>query len=168
MRIKRFIDEDFVQYKKPVMFIGTCFCNWKCCTEQNLDKTICQNSLLAKSPILEVDNEVLIERYLDNPITKAIVFGGLEPFEQFEEIYDFINDFREESEDEVVIYTGYNLEEIKDKIVELKDFENVIVKFGRYIPNDENKFDEILGVKLASKNQYAMRLDDYVYENGSR
>lgn len=168
MRIKRFIDEDFVQYKKPVMFIGTCFCNWKCCTEQNLDKTFCQNSSLAKSPILEVDNEVLIERYLDNPITKAIVFGGLEPFEQFKEIYDFINDFREESEDEVVIYTGYNLEEIKDKIMELKDFENVIIKFGRYIPNDENKFDEILGVKLASKNQYAMRLDDYVYENGSR
>ena len=168
MRIKRFIDEDFVQYKKPVMFIGTCFCNWKCCTEQNLDKTFCQNSSLAKSPILEVDNEVLIERYLDNPITKAIVFGGLEPFEQFKEIYDFINDFREESEDEVVNYTGYNLEEIKDKIMELKDFENVIIKFGRYIPNDENKFDEILGVKLASKNQYAMRLDDYVYENGSR
>ena len=168
MRIKRFIDEDFVQYKKPVMFIGTCFCNWKCCTEQNLDKTFCKNSSLAKSPILEVDNEVLIERYLDNPITKAIVFGGLEPFEQFKEIYDFINDFREESEDEVVIYTGYNLEEIKDKIMELKDFENVIIKFGRYIPNDENKFDEILGVKLASKNQYAMRLDDYVYENGSR
>ena len=168
MRIKRFIDEDFVQYKKPVMFIGTCFCNWKCCTEQNLDKTFCQNSSLAKSPIREVDNEVLIERYLDNPITKAIVFGGLEPFEQFKEIYDFINDFREESEDEVVIYTGYNLEEIKDKIMELKDFENVIIKFGRYIPNDENKFDEILGVKLASKNQYAMRLDDYVYENGSR
>ena len=168
MRIKRFIDEDFVQYKKPVMFIGTCFCNWKCCTEQNLDKTFCQNSSLAKSPILEVDNEVLIERYLDNPITKAIVFGGLEPFEQFKEIYDFINDFREESEDEVVIYTGYNLEEIKDKIMELKDFENVIIKFGRYIPNDENKFDEILGDKLASKNQYAMRLDDYVYENGSR
>ena len=52
--------------------------------------------------------------------------------------------------------------------MELKDFENVIIKFGRYIPNDENKFDEILGVKLASKNQYAMRLDDYVYENGSR
>ena len=37
MRLKALIDEDFTNYKKPSMFIGTISCNWKCCKEQNLD-----------------------------------------------------------------------------------------------------------------------------------
>jgi hypothetical protein len=34
-------------------------------------------------------------------------------------------------------------------------FDNIIVKFGRFIPDDEKRFDEVLGVELASHNQYA-------------
>ena len=44
------------------------------------------------------------------------------------------------------------------KIETLKKFGNVILKIGRYIPNDKSKFDDILGVTLASSNQYAIRL----------
>jgi len=32
---------------------------------------------------------------------------------------------------------------------------NIIVKFGRYRPNQEKHYDKILGVFLASDNQYA-------------
>lgn len=168
MRIKALIEEDFVQYSKPVMFIGTCFCNWKCCIEQNLDKSICQNSALAKSPFLQVDDETLIERYLANPITQGIVFGGLEPFEQFEELKNFIASFRNVSNDEIVIYTGFYPKEISKEIVELQKFPNIIVKFGRFIPNDVKHYDEVLGVELASSNQFAVRLDDYAYESSSK
>jgi hypothetical protein len=31
----------------------------------------------------------------------------------------------------------------------------VIVKFGRFIPNQKSHYDEILGVNLVSPNQYA-------------
>ena len=34
MIIKGIIDEDFVNYKKPSMFLGTCFCDLKCCREK--------------------------------------------------------------------------------------------------------------------------------------
>lgn len=81
MRIKGIVDEDFIQYKNPSMFIITCFCNWKCCLDGGFDKAICQNSPLASSPIMEVSNIELITRYLKNSITSAVVFGGLEPFE---------------------------------------------------------------------------------------
>lgn len=163
MRIKALIEEDFIQYKKPVMFIGVCFCDWKCCLEQNLDKSICQNSDLAKFPFLEVevDDEILIKKYLANPITRGIVFGGLEPFKQYDELYSFISSLREKTDDEVIIYTGYNLEEIIDQVTELKDFGNIIIKFGRYIPNSQKIYDKVLGVTLASDNQYAMRLDEW-------
>jgi len=42
-----------------------------------------------------------------------------------------------------------------DKIALLSRYKNVIVKFGRFIPNQEKHYDEILGVELASPNQYA-------------
>ena len=34
-------------------------------------------------------------------------------------------------------------------------WENIIIKFGRYIPNQEKHYDDVLGIELASDNQYA-------------
>ena len=58
-------------------------------------------------------------------------------------------------EDDVVIYTGYKEEEILDKINVLKSYEPIIIKFGRYVPNQKSHYDDVLGVNLASDNQYA-------------
>ena len=60
--------------------------------------------------------------------------------------------------DDIVIYTGYNKDEVKEYIYWLSDFSNIIIKFGRYIPNQEKHFDEILGVYLSSDNQYAEKI----------
>ena len=35
----------------------------------------------------------------------------------------------------------------------------MIIKFGRFIPNDDKHIDPVLGVELASKNQYAVKLN---------
>ena len=94
MLIKNLQDEDFVNYKKASMFIATSICNWKCCIEQNLDTGICQNAPLARSKTLDVANERIFQRYINNPITKAIVIGGLEPMLQFDEVFDLIKYFR--------------------------------------------------------------------------
>lgn len=153
MRIKSIVEEDFIQYKKPSMFIITSFCNWKCCKELNLDISICQNAPLVNRPIMKLEDSEIISRYLSNPITQAIVFGGLEPFDQFEELKQFISEFRKVSSDDIVIYTGFYKEEIIDKIEQLKPFKNIIVKFGRYIPNQASHYDDVLGVTLASPNQ---------------
>ena len=77
---------------------------------------------------------------------------------QFDDIYNFIVDFRFYCNDDIVIYTGYTEEEIKDYISKLKKFENIIIKFGRYIPNQEKHYDKILGIYLASDNQYAKKI----------
>lgn len=150
--------EDFLNYKKCSMFIGVTSCDWKCCKEQNLPCSICQNYSWSKNEIKNIDNQILIDSYVNNDLTEAIVFGGLEPFLQFDELIEFIKEFRKSSQDEIVIYTGYNENEIEDKIDKLKEFKNIIVKFGRYIPNKPSRYDEILGVTLASDNQYAKRI----------
>lgn len=140
------------------MFIGATSCDWKCCKEQNLPCSICQNYSWSKNEIKNIDNQILIDSYVNNDLTEAIVFGGLEPFLQFDELIEFIKEFRKISQDDIVIYTGYNENEIEAKINKLKEFKNIIVKFGRYIPNKPSRYDEILGVTLASDNQYTKRI----------
>ncbi len=164
MRVKKIIDEDFTNYKQPCTFICTCFCTGKCYKEQNLPMSICQNSAWQKMLSFELDDSVIIQKYFDNPISKAICFGGLEPFEQVEEIVAFVQLLRLKfhCHDDVVIYTGYTKDECFERgwLKSLSAFDNIIIKFGRYIPNQKPHYDKILGVWLASDNQYAVRLDN--------
>lgn len=152
MKIKKIIDEDFTNYKKPSMFICTTRCTMKCGEE------LCQNSPWLKQPDIEVDPIDIIPIYINNGLTQAVVFGGLEPFDSWVDLFNFIFMFRSVSDDDIVIYTGYNKDEILDKVTVLKEFPNIIIKFGRYIPEQEPHYDEVLGVDLASDNQYAERI----------
>lgn len=158
MRIKGITDEDYRNYKSPSMFISTSHCSFKCEKESGVG--CCHNSHLAKAKVVNVDDRKLIERYLNNPITKAVVFGGLEPFDQWGELWNFIGLLRMEygCADDVVIYTGYTYDEIEGECMMLMQFPNIVVKFGRYKPDIKPRFDEVLGVTLASENQYALRL----------
>ena len=158
MKVKAIKSEWFQDYKLPSMFIAFPYCSYKC--EVECGEKICQNSHLATQPIIEVNEEELLQRYINNPITKAIVCGGLEPFDSFSDLYTLIDLFRNvyHCDDTVVIYTGYNVDEIYHEVAQLSKFQNIIVKFGRFIPKQQSRFDNLLGVKLASNNQFAISI----------
>lgn len=154
MVIKELRDEDFVNYKKPSMFIAFPSCSWKC--EKECGMRVCQNSALAQAPNIEIDDRYIIGRYLKNPITKAIVLGGLEPFDSWIDMCELIDTIRQLTDDDIIIYTGYRADEIACRTYWLGNkYKNIIVKFGRFIPDQEKRYDEVLGVELASSNQYA-------------
>ena len=157
LKIKQLLDEDFVNYKKPSMFIGFPSCTWKC--EKECGQKMCQNKELALSPDIEVSYETIVSRYIQNPITKAVVMGGLEPFDSWEDLVNLIHEFRRHTQDFIIIYSGFYLSEINDKVEYLKqNYDNIIIKFGRFVPNQEPHYDEVLGVNLASPNQYSERI----------
>lgn len=156
MIIKEIRDEDFTNYKKPSMFIGFPSCSWKC--EKDCGMRVCQNSALAEAKNIEIDIDKLANRYLNNPITKAVVCGGLEPFDTWHSLHYLITALRNYTLDDIVIYTGYKEDEISNKIQLLQKYCNIIVKFGRFIPNQQKHYDKVLGVELASDNQYARRI----------
>lgn len=156
MIIKGIQDEDFVNYKKPSMFISFPKCSWKC--EKECGEQVCQNSTLATAKNIDVDVDKLVDRYINNPITSAIVMGGLEPLDTWEDLFGLVTCMRTKTDDDIVIYTGYYKEEIQLYINELKQFKNIIIKFGRFIPNNKKHYDEVLGVHLASDNQYAEKI----------
>jgi pyruvate-formate lyase-activating enzyme len=140
MNIKYIMDENFQDYKKPSMLIATCKCDWKCLKEQCLDLSICQNSELTKQKNIDMPIQVIIDRYINNTITKAVIIAGLEPMLQFDEVIQFVKEFRDVSNDDIVIFTGYYPEEISDKINELIEYKNIIVKFGRYKHQSNKKY----------------------------
>lgn len=152
MKIKGLISEDFINYKKPAMTIMFPYCTFKCGTEY------CQNSPLSKADNIEMDISDIVIRYLNNPITESIVMQGLEPFDSWNDLIELVDYLRCSTNDDIVIYTGYNKEEIINKVCLLSNYKNIIIKYGRYITNQEKHYDEVLGVYLASSNQYAERI----------
>lgn len=166
MKIVGLIDEDIVNYKKTSMYIAFPYCSFKC--EKECEGKFCQNSSLTTHPIIEISPEDICERYVNNAITEAIVCAGLEPFDSKFDLLTLIDCLRRKykCEDDFIIYTGYTEKELEDRdnsginflYENLKNYKNIIIKFGRFIPNQESHFDEILGVKLASNNQYAKKV----------
>ena len=162
MKVKQIVDTDFSNYKKPSIFILFPNCSFKCDKENGC--MVCQNSSLANQPNIEISIQDILQLYRANPITKAFVCGGLEPFDDFSELLGLVQVIRKETLNDIVIYTGYKEEEITTQLAQLLQYKNIIIKFGRYIPNCEGHYDEVLGVKLASPNQYAKYIGEK-YEN---
>lgn len=158
MWLKGITDEDFVNYRVPSMFVATTTCDFKC--DRDCGRQICQNAELAHQDNIHTGDDYLINRYLKNPISKAIVFGGLEPFDQWQELFNFIQKLRMQygCKDPVVIYTGYTEQEIDGQLRFLMSMPNIIVKFGRFVPDQQPHMDPVLGVNLASDNQYARQI----------
>lgn len=167
MLVKGIIDEDFLNYKIPAMYIAMPKCSFKC--DKECGRAVCQNSSLAHAPVIEMSTKAMVDRYLSNPITKAIVVSGLEPFDSAEDLCDLVRTLRdvEKCNDDIVIYTGYTEYELtlddtgrtqNATYNWLKHYPNIYIKFGRFVPGQEPHYDEVLGVKLASDNQYGKKV----------
>ena len=169
MKLKGLNEYDICNYKLPSMFLIFPYCSFKC--DHECGQPVCQNSSLAQSSIIEVEPTELIIRYINNPLTHSVVCGGLEPLDSWDELLSFISLFRGFSKDPIIIYTGYYKEEILQQLEMLKFFPNIIVKYGRFIPKSPHIYDTVLGVELASNNQYAEELsyvevkDEYISTN---
>ena len=156
MKLKGIRDEDFTNYKKPSLFLAFPSCTFKC--EKECGQKMCQNGILATAPDIQVDIDNLINRYMNNPITSAVVCGGLEPFDSWDDLCNLVASFRAVCNDDIVIYTGFYPDEIEDKVAQLQTFVNIVIKFGRYIPGGQSHYDATLGINLASDNQYARKV----------
>ena len=160
MRVRKLLTERFQDYKVPSMYLAACFCDWKCCPDKPY---VCQNNPVANLPVTDIPDDEILDAYLADPITDAIVIAGLEPLLQAREVCSLI---RRAAERDIrttfVIYTGYTVCEARhigffDELKATgygKDVQ-VIIKYGRYVPDQQPHFDEVLGVDLASDNQYA-------------
>lgn len=158
IKVKGIIWEDTVNYKKISTTLMMPKCDFKC--NKECGAQLCQNWGLAAAPQQTVLINSFMRRYIDNPITEAIVLQGLEPFDSLIDLYTVaaaLQDFN--ITDDLVVYTGYYREELKSKLKPLYQIPgHLIIKWGRYIPNQSPHYDPVLGVYLASDNQYGEQL----------
>lgn len=160
MRVRKLLTERFQDYKVPSMYLATCFCDWKCCPDKPY---VCQNNPVANLPVTDIPDDEILDTYLSDPITEAIVIAGLEPLLQIREVCNLIRRAVERGvKTTFVIYTGYTVCEVRRigffdelKTTGYGNGVGVVVKYGRYVPNQKPHFDKTLGVELASDNQYA-------------
>ena len=154
IELKGIVWEDMVNYKKICMTLMFPKCEgFKC------GANLCQNSPLAAAPSERHNIDDILDIYKNNPITEAIVLQGLEPLDSPVDCYTVAAALKHwEINDDLVIYTGYNpheneVDKIINSIASLVPG-HLIIKWGRYIPNQERHFDPILGIYLVSDNQY--------------
>ena len=155
MKLKGIIDCDFTNYKEPVLTLEFPTCDFKC--DKLNECRVCQNSSLATEPDVEINLDKIWQLYQQNPLTKGFCCQGLEPLDSIDELLGFIYYIRKirYCNDAIIIYTGYNKEEVTKFIYQITQYKNIIIKWGRFILGDEPHYDDILGIKLASNNQYA-------------
>lgn len=154
MRLKGIIDYDCTNYKEPCLTLEFPYCSFKC--DKLNGCRACQNSNLALEPDIEINGETIWKMYSENPLTKAFCFQGLEPFDSYMDLIELIKFIRVDKKcnDPIIIYTGYDRGEDFTEY-DVRRFHNIIIKWGRYIMGDKPHHDNILGVNLASDNQYA-------------
>lgn len=134
-------------------------CTFKC--DKECKQSVCQNSPLTNASIIELSIDRVIEMYNSQNISHSITFQGLEPLDNLKQHLWFIYYFRKISNDPIILWTGYDESECEALIYLIKKMNwiNIIIKYGRYIPNRNKIYDEILGVWLSSDNQYAKEID---------
>ena len=182
MKLINLIEEDFTNYRKPGMFLGFPICSGKC--NKDAGKIVCQNAELYNAKLIDISIDELLKRYYNNKISRSLIFGGLEPFDCFDNMTGIIDAFHNCKNYiphtvkflgnggindidclDIVIYTGYYPWEIEYQLNELSQYDpyqNILIKFGRYIPGHKPHLDKNLGVKLASDNQFSLWLSQLV------
>ena len=150
---------DFINNKKITFnILAGISCTFKCC-EANPE--LCHNYHLINETPIKRNIHKVIELYKSQQLSQNITFqGGLEVLDNIKQLLWFIYFFRLDCKDDIFIWTGYTKRECDTfiKLVHMMEWENIYIKFGRFIPNNTPHFDNVIGVNLISYNQYAERI----------
>src|SRR5574344_1755351 len=159
MILKGITFEDFVNYKKPSMYLAFPKCTLKCEKKANCPG-MCQNHTLLSEPDIDVNAIELVSTYMNDPLIESVVCAGMDPIDSLDDLCEFITAFRKRTDEDIVIYTGYDKNEILPAVEQLRSIakKKLIFKFGAYIAGQGPHYDKVLGIKLASANQYGEQI----------
>jgi len=152
MHLKQIINGSRQYYKEPSMLLIT--------SGIRLDTQNCP------------DGEIL-KRFLNKPLSKAIVIYKLDPKINTIEVREFIfaarKHFPPGERPRIIIYTDSYLEELEKLgwtglYCEILEYGNIILKCGRCEKRDKSYFNPILGVNLPGKFQEVHQYIGFQYE----
>lgn len=160
MLVTEITDNDTRFYKKPSLYVATAKCSFKC--DRECGEPICSEYSKAGVRGIHYTPKQILNKYISSLHAEALVFGGMEPFDSAIDLYLCIKEFRAAYQNvPIIIWSGYTPDELNELgfLTPLLQFPNIIIKFGRYVPDDKPHYDQLLGVRLASRNQRAYKLE---------
>lgn len=162
--------DDITDFKETSILLVFPFCSGKC------GKSCHNYKLIGQNNYKEYNINSIVNLYNRCSMHNAVVCAGLEPFDSFDELKLLVKQLflNRKKSVSLVIYTGYELSEIKNKVEQLinlvqgypetsKSINNkLFIKFGRYEKDKkEYWYSTFLGVELATSNQYVILADSY-------
>ena len=154
------IKETFNDFLSPSLLVAVKKCDYKCCKEANIAISTCHNYSLDLEKEIDIKNEYLFNKFINNKFVESLGFAGKEPMLDiyFYDIEKYIEYHRKFDNSPIFIYTGYYENEIIEKINILKKYENIYIKIGRFIPNKQSYKDDLTGVILSNKEQKFIKI----------
>lgn len=112
----------------------------------------------------EVDVEELVNRVLQYEEINGVTISGGEPFLQYNELFSFIRRIKELSDLDIMLFSGYQLEELKKRYPDCMDMMKLVDIFidGEYI---EEKNDDSAYKGSSNQNIYYFT-DKYKEQSG--
>ena len=151
MQLKK-IEETKTLYNNELsLYLIASSCKWKC--------KICPNAHYSRFETVDIPNTDILQKFKSDDNLKAIVIGGLEPMDQMNDLRGFIFDARKFFEPgdrpKIVIYTGYEMDELNKMhysglASELMQYGNAMVIAGRNIWKTKKKFYLSINTYLTS------------------
>jgi len=122
------------------------YCDFKCDRENGTQ--LCHNWALTDCKSLKIEPARIAHLYVTSALTSALCMQGLEPMDSFDDVIEVCSLVRAVTDDDIVIYTGYNRDEIEDKIY----------TFGVCL--NEEKYKEVIGeiLKYSETKAYLQNL----------
>jgi len=130
-------------------FVGALVCALDC----NIGCKGCFNQSLKEAPIFYKKADEIMDEIMSNPFNEGVILAGLEWSLQPTELLALVKSATVRNMP-VIVYTGHDINTFLRRVPLIKQFTEVLVKYGAY---DESKLSlthEAYGIKLASTNQH--------------
>ncbi|MCH4890037.1 radical SAM protein [Acidaminobacter sp. JC074] len=136
-------------------FVGALVCALDC----NIGCKGCFNQSLKEAPIFYKKADEVLDEIMSNPFNEGVILAGLEWSLQPSELMAMIKSCASKNIP-VIVYTGHKIETFLRRVPKIKNYPEVLIKYGAY---DESKLSlthEAYGVRLASTNQNIQSVAD--------
>lgn len=127
----------------------------------------CFNQHLRDIETLTETTDEILDKVQANPLHEGIILAGLEWSEQLEQMIDLVTAAKRRGL-QVMIYTGHTLDEFIEVVGNDNYYDKLAgcyLKLGKYDETKLTKDIEWCGVKMASFNQYILKIPGPFQEN---
>jgi pyruvate-formate lyase-activating enzyme len=144
-------------------FVGALICAVSC----SIGCKDCFNESVKQEPNRCSYIPNILDEIQANPFNEGVILAGLEWSSQPKELIALVKEATKRHLP-IIIYTGYTSDQFIRRVPRIKEFPNVLIKYGSFNQNLRSFEHKEYGVNLASTNQHIQKISElmsHTYEH---